>query len=71
MEIFAAKTNALISRAAARDLYDFNNMVYYGFFDSDEKDMFRKCIIFYNTISRETVNKTFDFICNREIDISR
>ena len=23
MEIFAAKTNALISRAAARDLYDF------------------------------------------------
>ena len=26
MEIFAAKTNALISRAAARDLYDFCNM---------------------------------------------
>ncbi len=37
MEIFAAKTNALISRAAARDLYDFNNMVYYGLFDSDER----------------------------------
>ncbi len=60
MEIFSAKANALISRAAARDLYDFNNMVYYGLFDSEEEDLFRKCIIFYNTISQETVNKTFD-----------
>lgn len=46
MEIFAAKTNALMSRAAARDLYDFNNMVYYGLFDMTEEDLFRKCIIF-------------------------
>ena len=60
MEIFSAKANALISRAAARDLYDFNNMVYYGLFDFEEEDLFRKCIIFYNTISQETVNKTFD-----------
>lgn len=60
MEIFAAKTNALMSRAAARDLYDFNNMIYYGLFDASEEDLFRKCIIFYNTISQETVNKTFD-----------
>lgn len=37
MEIFAAKTNALMSRAAARDLYDFNNMVYYGLFDLEER----------------------------------
>ncbi len=60
MEIFAAKTNALMSRAAARDLYDFSNMVYYGLFDATEEDLFRKCIIFYNTISQETVNKQFD-----------
>lgn len=60
MEIFAAKINALMSRAAARDLYDFNNMVYYGLFDSTQEDTFRKCIIFYNTISQETVNKSFD-----------
>ena len=60
MEIFAAKTNAVMSRAAARDLYDFNNMVYYGLFDSVEEDLFHKCIIFYNTISQETVNKTFN-----------
>lgn len=60
MEIFAAKTNALISRAAARDLYDFNNMISFGLFDESENDLFRKSIIFYNTISQETVNKSFD-----------
>ena len=59
MEIFAAKTNALLSRAAARDLYDFCNMTDMRLF-SEEKDMFRKCIIFYATISAKEVNKTFD-----------
>ena len=60
MEIFAAKANALMSRAAARDLYDFNNMTLFGLFDESETDIFRKCIIFYNTISQEMVNKAFD-----------
>ena len=59
MEIFAAKTNALLSRAAARDLYDFCNMKDMRLF-SEEEDMFRKCIIFYATISAKEVNKTFD-----------
>lgn len=59
MEIFAAKTNALLSRAAARDLYDFCNMTDMRLF-SKEEDMFRKCIIFYATISAKEVNKTFD-----------
>ena len=59
MEIFAAKTNALISRAAARDLYDFCNMADMKLFSSEE-DMFRKCIIFYATISAIEVNKDFD-----------
>ncbi len=59
MEIFAAKTNALISRAAARDLYDFCNMADMKLF-SGEEDMFRKCIIFYATISAKEVNKKFD-----------
>lgn len=59
MEIFAAKTNALISRAAARDLYDFCNMVDMELF-SGEGDIFRKCIIFYATISTKDVNKDFD-----------
>ena len=29
-------------------------------FDESENDLFRKSIIFYNTISQETINKAFD-----------
>ena len=59
MEIFAAKANALLSRAAARDLYDFGNMIADNLF-ADRKDLFRKSIIFYASISAEELNKTFD-----------
>lgn len=59
MEIFAAKGNALISRAAARDLYDWGNLIAENMFE-DERDMFRKCFAFYATISAETVNRNFD-----------
>lgn len=59
MEIFAAKGNALIIRAAARDLYDWGNMIAENLFE-DERDMFRKCFVFYATISADTVNSNFD-----------
>lgn len=59
MEIFAAKGNALISRAAARDLYDWGNLIAGNLF-VDERDIFRKCFAFYATISAETVNRDFD-----------
>ena len=59
MEIFAAKGNALISRAVARDLYDWGNLIAENLF-GDERDMFRKCFAFYATISAETVNRDFD-----------
>lgn len=59
IEIFAAKANALMSRAAARDLYDFCNMVDANLFP-DQQDLFRKCIVFYATISAKEVNKSFD-----------
>ena len=59
MEIFAAKGNALISRAAARDLYDWGNMIKTELFEHD-RDMFRKCFVFYATISAEKVNRNFD-----------
>ena len=61
MEIFAAKGNALINRAAARDLYDWGNMIQEKLFEED-KDMFRKCFAFYATISAETVNRNFDTV---------
>lgn len=59
LEIFAAKANALLSRAAARDLYDFNNFVNGNLF-TEERDLLRKAIVFYATISAETVNRTFE-----------
>ena len=41
-EIFAVKGNALITRAAARDLYDWCNMLSEGLFE-EQRDLFRKC----------------------------
>ena len=41
MEIFVAKRNALISRAAARDLYDWGNLITENLF-VDERNLFRK-----------------------------
>jgi len=71
MEIFAAKANALMSRAAARDLYDFNNMIYFGLFDESEYELLRKCIIFYASISAEQINKTFDASAIDRLDFSK
>ena len=61
MEIFAAKGNALINRAAARDLYDWGNLIAADLFVNG-KDLFRKCFAFYTTISSEKdrINATFD-----------
>ena len=47
-ELFASKINALISRATPRDLYDVNKMIVNNIID--DKDLLRKCIIFYNMI---------------------
>ncbi len=59
IEIFAAKGNALITRAAARDLYDWCNMMTEGLFEG-QRDLFRKCFVFYMTISADTLNRSFD-----------
>lgn len=53
LEIFASKTVALLTRTAPRDLYDIHNMVKYGLFDESEKDMLRKCAVFYSAIGAE------------------
>lgn len=58
IEIFASKINALLSRAAARDLYDINKMI-----DSNlligQEDILRKCIIFYASITSDNLNQIF------------
>lgn len=63
IEIFAAKIVALISRTAARDLYDINNMLKYGIFDESQEDILRKCVVFYAAIASETVPEKFDVDC--------
>jgi len=60
MKMMVEYNRVLLSRAAARDLYDFNNMISFGLFNESENGLFRKSIIFYNTILQETVNKFFD-----------
>ncbi len=63
LEIYGSKINALLSRAAARDLYDVNNMIHYKLFDESEVEMLKKCVIFYAAISakdKKSINKTFD-----------
>lgn len=60
LEIFSAKGNALISRAAARDLYDWGNLIDQNMF-ADEKDLFRKCFVFYTTITADNVHGNYDF----------
>lgn len=61
MELFAAKINALIGRAAARDLYDVHNMIKFGLFDESELSMLRKCVVFYTAISQDEIPDEYDF----------
>lgn len=63
LEIYGSKINALLSRAAARDLYDTRNMIHFGVIHELEEEMLRKCVVFYAAISardKNSINKTFD-----------
>lgn len=61
MELYAAKINALIGRAAARDLYDIHNMIKFGLFDESEFALLRKCVVFYTAISQDEIPNEYDF----------
>lgn len=50
-EIYSSKISALLSRLAARDLYDVYNMIKYSIFESNELDHLKKSIIFYSALS--------------------
>lgn len=60
-EIFASKIIALLTRAAPRDLYDLNNMVFFGLFDESELSLLKKCVVFYAAIATETTPLQFTF----------
>lgn len=61
VEIYASKTVALMTRAAARDLYDMNYMIRYNLFDESELEIYRKCVIFYLAIATETPPLALNF----------
>lgn len=61
VEIFASKIVALSSRAAARDLYDLNNMISRNLFDAPALDLLRKCAIFYLAIAGDIGARAFNF----------
>ena len=61
MELYAAKINALIGRAAARDLYDIHNMIKFDLFDESELPLLRKCVVFYTAISQDEIPSEYDF----------
>lgn len=71
IELFAAKLNALMNRAAVRDLYDISNVIRYGLFDESQYDELRKCTIFYSAISAEVINKKFILDAIDEISFSK
>ncbi len=70
-EIYGAKITALISRAAARDLYDVNNMFKAELFTRHDLDLLRKCVIFYKTINSETAFDHFDTSAIDKITFSK
>lgn len=70
MEIFAAKANALLNRSAARDLYDFNRLVEQNLF-AGNRDIFRKCIVFYHSITAEKIDVEFDTSSIGRLDFSK
>jgi len=61
IEIYASKIVAFDDRAAARDLYDLNNMIYYGLFDEQQLEMLRKCAVFYSAITGDIAEQPFTF----------
>jgi len=60
IEIYGSKINALLSRAAARDLYDVGNMIKFGIFDESQEELLKKSVVFYTAISSDKINKSFD-----------
>ncbi|MCL1810161.1 MAG: nucleotidyl transferase AbiEii/AbiGii toxin family protein [Clostridiales bacterium] len=61
VEIFASKIVALSDRAAPRDLYDLNNMIYLGLFDEPDNILLRKCAVFYMAVAGDVSEQGFSF----------
>lgn len=71
IEIYGAKITALLSRVAARDLYDVNNMLKTGILSAKELELLRKCAIFYKTLNSEKAFNSFDISVIDRITFSK
>jgi predicted nucleotidyltransferase component of viral defense system len=68
IEIFGSKIKALLDRAAPRDLYDVDNMIKAELFaGAEEKDILRKCAVFYMTVGNKEVPMGIDLSPINEI----
>ncbi len=63
IEIFASKIVALLSRTAARDLYDINNMLRFEVLNKSDEEILRKCVVFYTAITSATIFQNFNIEC--------
>jgi predicted nucleotidyltransferase component of viral defense system len=62
VEVFASKIVALLTRGAARDLYDIANLVDYGLFaDPIQADVLRRTTVLYLAVGTDTVPDPLDF----------
>jgi predicted nucleotidyltransferase component of viral defense system len=61
LEIFAGKIVALLTRTAARDLYDVNNMILHDLFTREQGETLRKCVVFYTAVAGDSTFDTSDF----------
>ena len=59
MELFGSKIKALLDRAA-RDLYDISNMIRFGLFDESEREILKKCALFYMAVGNDRVPQQVD-----------
>jgi predicted nucleotidyltransferase component of viral defense system len=61
VELYASKIVALLTRTAARDLFDINNMIVFELFDDKQKELLRKCLVFYLAVGTDDTPDVFDF----------
>ena len=61
IEIYATKTVALLTRGAARDLYDMNYMVSHDLFSEDDLALYRQSVVFYLAVATDTPITKIDY----------
>lgn len=71
IEIFASKIIALMNRAAPRDLFDLAIMIRSNHFNEFDREMLRKCAVFYGAIGSQSVPISYSFDSIMEIKQNR